>query len=255
MEMSPNNSTDPNDSDASALLANPSRRLACGALVDNLLEQAADGHATNLTEHQRTCGHCKPALAAFTSLWAPVMQAAANPAPMPSTSVAAISAGVLAGIASPTPASAGGTAASIPKPLNFWRWLIVSTVVIAVAITALFLTRHLLHTTNSPTIQPSANPTATNHATTAPNSARPAPPTSTSPTQVPTKPLPKKSVSLPTGVPAGNGGQAAATSSTIRHDQLLMLAIGIAITAAGGANVRRTRRTRRSRRRRRASRR
>ena len=256
MEMSPDNSTDPNDSDASTLLANPSRRLTCGAIVDDLLEQAADGHATNLTEHQRTCGHCKPALAAFASLWAPVMEAAAKPAPVPPTSAAAISAGVLAGIALSTPAPAGGAAASIPKPRNIWHWLLLSSVVLAAAITALFLTQHLSHTTNdSPKTQHSANPTATNHSTTLPNSVRAAPPTSTHPGRVPTRPVPKKSASLPTGVPAGNGGEAAATSLTVRHNQLLILIAGIAITAAGAANLGRAHRAHRSRRGRRARRR
>jgi uncharacterized alkaline shock family protein YloU len=38
--------------------------LPCGAEVDLLLEQAADGHAADLDSHQQECVHCQAALAA-----------------------------------------------------------------------------------------------------------------------------------------------------------------------------------------------
>lgn len=47
------------------LLSGTTRRLACGAEVDGLLEQAADGHAGQLTDHQRHCLHCPAALQEF----------------------------------------------------------------------------------------------------------------------------------------------------------------------------------------------
>ena len=46
--------------------------LACGAEVDPLIEQVADGHAGDLDAHQRDCVHCQAAIAEFAELWAPV---------------------------------------------------------------------------------------------------------------------------------------------------------------------------------------
>lgn len=51
--------------------------LPCGRDVDDLLEQAAAGHAARLTEHQQTCAHCQATLREFTELWAPVHAMAA----------------------------------------------------------------------------------------------------------------------------------------------------------------------------------
>jgi len=48
--------------DVRALLDNTTTQLPCGADVDELLEQAADGHATELTTHQQNCPHCQAAL-------------------------------------------------------------------------------------------------------------------------------------------------------------------------------------------------
>ena len=40
--------------------------LACGADVDELLEQAAEGRGGQLTSHQRGCPHCQAALREFS---------------------------------------------------------------------------------------------------------------------------------------------------------------------------------------------
>jgi len=59
------------------LLSGTIRHLACGADIDELLEQAADGHASWLTDHQRHCLHCQAALQQFSRTWAPVRSLAA----------------------------------------------------------------------------------------------------------------------------------------------------------------------------------
>ena len=53
-------------------LLSGTRHLACGADIDDLLEQAADGHAGQLTDHQRRCPACQAALQEFSRVWAPV---------------------------------------------------------------------------------------------------------------------------------------------------------------------------------------
>ncbi|HEY5358239.1 MAG TPA: Asp23/Gls24 family envelope stress response protein [Streptosporangiaceae bacterium] len=65
------------------LLDGPVRHLACGADVDELLEQAADGHAGQLTAHQRDCPHCQAALGEFSRVWEPVRSLAAEPIALP----------------------------------------------------------------------------------------------------------------------------------------------------------------------------
>jgi uncharacterized alkaline shock family protein YloU len=65
------------------LLDDPGGRLACGADVDELLEQAAEGQAGQLTGHQRDCPHCQAALREFSRAWEPVRRAAATPVPFP----------------------------------------------------------------------------------------------------------------------------------------------------------------------------
>jgi uncharacterized alkaline shock family protein YloU len=66
--------TDPDQPvhDIRQLLSGTTRHLACGASIDELLEQAADGHAGQLTSHQRHCLHCQAALPEFSRLWAPM---------------------------------------------------------------------------------------------------------------------------------------------------------------------------------------
>ena len=64
--------------------------LLCGADVDPLLEQVADGHAAELDAHQRECVHCQAALTEFSTLWQPVTELAASPVPAPPGLAAAV---------------------------------------------------------------------------------------------------------------------------------------------------------------------
>jgi uncharacterized alkaline shock family protein YloU len=64
--------------------------LPCGAEVDPLLEQVADGRAADRDAHQRDCVHCRAAIAEFTALWAPVAETAATPVPPPPGLTAAV---------------------------------------------------------------------------------------------------------------------------------------------------------------------
>lgn len=63
--------------------------LACGAQVDDLIEQAAAGRATDLTQHQRGCVYCRAALAEYDRLWAPVRDLADQPVAPPDSIVQA----------------------------------------------------------------------------------------------------------------------------------------------------------------------
>ncbi len=65
-------------------------RLACGADVDDLLEQAADNRGTELNEHQSHCPHCQAALREFSRIWAPVRAQAAEPISIPQALTAAV---------------------------------------------------------------------------------------------------------------------------------------------------------------------
>lgn len=64
--------------------------LPCGAEVDLLLEQVADGHDGDLTAHQRQCVHCQAAIGELTALWEPVAASAGNPVPAPPGLTAAV---------------------------------------------------------------------------------------------------------------------------------------------------------------------
>jgi uncharacterized alkaline shock family protein YloU len=64
--------------------------LPCGAEVDPLLEQVADGRAGDLDVHQRDCVHCQAAIAEFAELWAPVAEKAAAPVTAPPGLTAAV---------------------------------------------------------------------------------------------------------------------------------------------------------------------
>jgi len=57
--------------------------LPCGAEVDLLLEQVADGRAADLGAHQRECVHCQAAIRELAALWGPVTELAATPVPAP----------------------------------------------------------------------------------------------------------------------------------------------------------------------------
>ena len=65
------------------LLESTHTQLACGADVDALLEQVADGDAERLDSHQRDCSHCQVAIAEFRLLWAPVQEYARRPVSLP----------------------------------------------------------------------------------------------------------------------------------------------------------------------------
>jgi uncharacterized alkaline shock family protein YloU len=71
--------------DIRQLLNGTTRHLACGADIDELLEQAADGHPSQLTSHQRHCLHCQAALPEFTRVWEPVRNLAAEHVAVPAT--------------------------------------------------------------------------------------------------------------------------------------------------------------------------
>jgi uncharacterized alkaline shock family protein YloU len=76
--------TDPaQPDDVWLLLDDPGRRLACGADIDELLEQAADSRAGQLSAHQRGCPHCQAALREFSLAWEPMRRLAATPVPFP----------------------------------------------------------------------------------------------------------------------------------------------------------------------------
>jgi uncharacterized alkaline shock family protein YloU len=70
-------------SDVRQLLSGTIRHLACGADIDELLEQAADGHASQLTGHQRHCLHCQAALPELSRVWEPVRNLAAEHVAVP----------------------------------------------------------------------------------------------------------------------------------------------------------------------------
>lgn len=71
--------------DVRQLLSGTTRHLACGAGIDELLEQAVGGHAGQLTEHQRHCLHCQAALKEFSRVWEPVRSLAAEHVAVPAT--------------------------------------------------------------------------------------------------------------------------------------------------------------------------
>ena len=55
-----------------------SATLPCGADVDLLLEQVADGRGTDLDDHQQECVHCQAAIAEVGALWQPVTEVAGD---------------------------------------------------------------------------------------------------------------------------------------------------------------------------------
>jgi uncharacterized alkaline shock family protein YloU len=64
--------------------------LPCGAEMDLLFEQVADGHAVDLDDHQRDCVHCQAALGELSVLWAPVAEQATAPVAAPPGLTAAV---------------------------------------------------------------------------------------------------------------------------------------------------------------------
>lgn len=76
--------------DPPPLLRTPGGRLACGADIDDLLEQVADGHAAQLDEHQTECPHCRAALTELADLWTPMRALTDTPVDPPPALPAAV---------------------------------------------------------------------------------------------------------------------------------------------------------------------
>jgi uncharacterized alkaline shock family protein YloU len=64
--------------------------LPCGADVDLLLEQVAQGRGADRDAHQQRCVHCQAALGEFIALWEPVAEMAAAPVSVPPGLAAAV---------------------------------------------------------------------------------------------------------------------------------------------------------------------
>ena len=80
---------DPAESPKAASQLLTAGKLVCGADVDLLLEQVADGGG-QLSDHQRDCVHCRAAIGEFTALWDPVREVAATPVPPPAELTATV---------------------------------------------------------------------------------------------------------------------------------------------------------------------
>ncbi|MBA2629872.1 MAG: Asp23/Gls24 family envelope stress response protein [Thermoleophilaceae bacterium] len=65
-------------------------RVPCGAELAALVEQVADGHAAQRSEHQLACPHCQVALVDLAARWAPVRSYADRPVAVPPTLVALV---------------------------------------------------------------------------------------------------------------------------------------------------------------------
>ena len=69
-------------------------RLPCGHSVADLLDQIAEDQPARDPDHQRTCAHCRAALAELSDLWAPVHALAAERVRAPDDLLHAVMAGV-----------------------------------------------------------------------------------------------------------------------------------------------------------------
>jgi uncharacterized alkaline shock family protein YloU len=76
--------------DVSLLLSSANQYLACGADIDELLEQAADRDAGQFTSHQRDCLYCQAALGEFARVWEPVRSLAAEQVAVPAALKSAV---------------------------------------------------------------------------------------------------------------------------------------------------------------------
>jgi uncharacterized alkaline shock family protein YloU len=65
-------------------------RVPCGAWLDDLLEQVADGTPRADPAHQEACRHCREALAELAELWIPVRRLAAVNVTAPSSLTSAV---------------------------------------------------------------------------------------------------------------------------------------------------------------------
>jgi LPXTG-motif cell wall-anchored protein len=222
-------------------LSSEAEHLACGANVDELLEQVADGHADELTDHQSGCEYCQAALTEFTALWSPVALAAAAPFVVPAGLAGSLTAAVMADVAKlPTTPAPSPSAATRP-PLQRWLPQLIAVVVVAAIIAVIVLVSRHHGSKPSGTVPVGIAASASTVAplTPAPTTAAPTTPASRpAPTVTATAP----SRAIPTAVPAGNGGQAAATTTGTRDEQLAMLLAGVVLVAAGGGYLVRRRR-------------
>lgn len=69
-------------------------RLPCGARVDELLDQVAEGRPPRDPAHQARCPHCRAALAHLTEVWAPVQDLAQEEVRAPADLLQTVMAGV-----------------------------------------------------------------------------------------------------------------------------------------------------------------
>lgn len=76
--------------EAETPVAEPPQQLPCGADVDELLEQVAEGRGGERTPHQRECVHCQATLAELTVLWEPVATGFGAPVAVPDGFTAAV---------------------------------------------------------------------------------------------------------------------------------------------------------------------
>lgn len=217
------------------------QHLACGADVDELLEQVADGDADELTAHQSGCEYCHAALTEFTALWSPVALAAAAPFVVPAGLAGSLTAAVMADVAK-LPTTATPPSASGGVPLKQWLPQVIAAVVLAAIIAMIVLVsrHHGSKTSGTVPVGIVASSSVAAPTTTAPSApaSRPAAPASR-PAATATSSAPARAI--PTAVPAGSGGQAAATTTGTRDEQLALLLAGVVLIAVGGYLVRRRR--------------
>lgn len=226
------------------------QHLACGAGVDELLEQVADGHAEELTAHQSGCEYCHAALTEFTALWSPVALAAAAPFVVPAGLAGSLTAAVMADVAK-LPTTVTPPSASGGVPLKQWLPQVIAALVIAAIIAVIVLAsrHHGSKTSGTVPVGIVASSSVAAPTTTAPTTAAPtkAAATTAAPTPPASRPVSPVAAAaptreIPTAVPAGNGGQAAATMTSTRDEQLAMLLAGVVLVAAGGGYLIRRRR-------------
>jgi uncharacterized alkaline shock family protein YloU len=87
--------------------------LPCGASLDAFLAQVADRRPPRDPEHQRTCPHCRAALAELEQLWGPVHELADEPVKAPADLLATVMARIREISRNPwyavVPSATGGT--------------------------------------------------------------------------------------------------------------------------------------------------
>jgi uncharacterized alkaline shock family protein YloU len=84
----PVNDSPPGRPDTRLLLGTST--LACGAELDLLLEQVADGRGRDWDDHQAQCVHCQAALSELVILWNPVAELAVAPVAPPPGLIAGV---------------------------------------------------------------------------------------------------------------------------------------------------------------------